>query len=388
MRLILYTGKGGVGKSSMSAATAALCALRGHRTLLVSSDLAHNLSDIFARPVGAEPTALAERLWALEVDPLEEIRSQWGSMQDYWDGLLVYLGMEDAAAEEMALLPAVDDAFMLTRILREAETGEYDAVVVDCAPTGATLRLLTLLDSGGARLLAINEAKRRFAKLVRPFSRIAGKTGRLIPSDECFEAGGDVLLEMGRLAGLMRDPGLASVRLVLNPERIAVAETRRAFTYFGLFGFPVDGVFVNKVLPAELADGYLGQWYTLQREQLDLISRAFLHLPVFHVPQLADEPVGIAALQDMAARIYGDRDPLPALAEAGTVQLKAVGTEREVRFPLPGLRKDELDVEQQGGELFIRAGASSRVYILPDSLARAEVRGATYEDGILALRLG
>ena len=388
MRLILFTGKGGVGKSSMSAATAALCARRGHDTLVVSSDLAHNLSDIFARPVGPDPTQVADRLWALEVDTLKEVRERWGSMQDYWNGLLVYLGIEDATAEEMSLLPGTDDVFLLTRILQEAESERYEAVIVDCAPTGGTLRLLTMLDSGGARLVAINEAKRRFAKLVRPFGRLMGESRRVVPADDCFQAGGEVLQEVGRLAGLLRDPTVSSVRLVLNPERIAVAETRRAFTYFGLFSFPVDSVFVNRILPPELADGYLREWYTLQEEQLELISRAFLDVAPFRVPQLPEEPVGIAALQAMGDRVYGEHDPLASLSEAGVVELGAAGAERELRFRLPALRKADLDVEQRGGELFIRAGTYNRVYVLPDSLARAEVRGATYEDGVLALRLG
>ena len=386
-RLILYTGKGGVGKSSISAATAVRCAELGHDTLLVSSDTAHNLGDILDTPVGPEPTSVAPHLWALEVDGLREIREHWGPMHAYLQRVLDTLGIENATAEEVALLPGMQEIFVLTRILHEAEAGSCSTVVVDCAPTGSTVRLLTFCDTAGERVGKIVELERRLLKLVRPFDRLLGEWGPLLPTDECYQTIGTVLREVGRLGRTLKAPGQASVRLVLNPNRIAVAETRRAFGYLGLFGFPVDAVVVNKVYPPQLSKGYLATWYRLQAEQLRVIDSSFADVARFRVPLLDHEPVGLPALAGMSTAVYGERDPRGRLCRGRTFELVRRGAERELRFPLPDLSAEDLDIHQRGGDLFVRAGAHNRVYALPDSLSGAEVVGAHFSDGVLAVRL-
>ena len=255
-RVILFTGKGGVGKTSIAAATAARAARSGRRTLLVSSDLAHNLADVFDVKLDQGEAMIGEHLHLLEVDVLAEIREHWAGMQSYLTDFLAYLGVDSVVAEEVALFPGVDEVFLLTRILREIEGGEYDLVVMDCAPTAGTLRLLTFTDSASSKLNKLMEVERMILKLVRPIGRRFKNFKAIIPDDEVYETLGEVIADIGRLGEILKDPEHASVRLVLNPDPIAVAETRRSFTYFALFGFPVDAVCVNKLLPAELEDGW------------------------------------------------------------------------------------------------------------------------------------
>jgi len=258
MRLILFTGKGGVGKSSIASASAARAAKLGQRTLLVSSDLAHNLSDIFQSSIGERRTELAEHLTALEVNIVDEIRKNWAAIQDYLAGFLAYLGIENAVAEEVALIPGMDEIFLLSRILKEIETGDFDTVIVDCSPTAGTLKLLTFSDTSSTKLNKLVTIERKLLKLIRPFTRRIRSLRNLIPEDDFYQSFSDIIEDIGRLCGILKDPAVASVRLVLNPDRITVAETRRVYTYLNLFGFPVDGIFVNKVLPDDVAEGYFG----------------------------------------------------------------------------------------------------------------------------------
>ena len=309
MRLILYTGKGGVGKSSIAAATAVRVAEMGHRTLLVSSDLAHNLSDILDTQVGGQPVIIRQNLTALEVDALKEIRDNWKPVQNYLVGFLAYLGMEDAIAEEVALLPGMDEFFLLTRILKEVESGQYDVVIVDCSPTAGTLRLLTLTDTACTKMNRLIEVERLILKLVRPVTNRINAARGLLPDDDVYGAFEDIIGKIGQLGEILKDPQTSSVRLVLNPDRVALAETRRAFTYFGLFGFPVDGIIINKVLPAELEDGFLHDWFTLQQELLESIDQSFLDVTKFSVTQLDTEPNGAPTLSPQASSIFGDRPP-------------------------------------------------------------------------------
>lgn len=246
MRILLYTGKGGVGKTSIAAATALRTAQLDRRVLLVSSDVAHNLSDIFARPVGAEPVALVENLWGLEVDTLAEIRQNWKPAGDFLTQMLDYLGMGDALAEELALLPGIDELFLLTRILREIDTGRYDVVVVDCSPTGGTLRQLTLTDSASTKLSRLLNAERTLLKLVRPVTRRMKGIGKLVPEDEFYGALDELILKVGRLG----DPQISSVRLVLNPDRLAIADPIERLAISGYLGLLLMGSSSTRYCPA------------------------------------------------------------------------------------------------------------------------------------------
>jgi arsenite-transporting ATPase len=383
MRVILYTGKGGVGKSSIAAATAVRIGRQGRRVLLISSDVAHNISDIFDRPVGGEPAEVGENLSALEVDTLAEIRQNWKPAHDFLTQMLDYLGMGDAVAEELALVPGIDELFLLTRILREIDSGRYDVVVVDCSPTGGTLRQLTLTDSASTKLSRLLKAERILLKLVRPATRRMKGIGKLVPEDEFYGVLDELILMIGRLGDLLKDPLVSSVRLVLNPDRVAIAETRRAFSYFGLFGFTVDGIFVNKVLPPELRDGYLHDWYVLQAELLESIKESFLEIAQFEVPLLPEEPIGLTSLTQMADQIFADTQPDAMLSPTKSVSFEQVDGRYQLRFWLPQLDKSDLDIGIKGRELILSAGSYTRVFSLPDTLADRQIEEATFRGGTL-----
>lgn len=385
MRLILYTGKGGVGKSSIAAATAVRTAELGRRTLLVSSDLAHNLSDIFDAPIGGEPVSIAENLTVLEIDVLREIREQWAPAQDYFTGFLAYLGMEDAVAEEVALLPGMDELFLLGRILRELDSEQYDLIIVDCSPTAGTLRVLTMTDTACTKLNKLLDVERKIMKLVRPIAGRIKSVREMIPSDEVYGLFDESITEVGRLGAILKDPDVASVRLVLNPDRIAIAETRRAFTYLGLFGFPVDGIFVNKVLPKELADGYLHNWFTIQGQLLESIDQSFLDVTQFRAPLLDKEPIGLEPLSEMARGIFGGQGPDDLLSAPKSVSIDREDGKYRLAFCLPNVGKQHLDVGRRATELILTAGSYSRVFSLPDTLVGREIAGASFVDGRLTI---
>jgi arsenite-transporting ATPase len=388
MRVVLYTGKGGVGKSTVAAASAVRMAELGRRTLLVSSDLAHNLADIFGSPVGGEPVEAAENLWALEVDTLAEIRKRWRPVQDYCAGLLAYIGMEDAVAEEAALLPGLDELFLLSRVLGEIESRRYDAVIVDCPPTASSLRYFTITDTAHTKIRRISEMKRRFVRLIRPVARQV-KLGRtLTPDDDIFTIFDELIDEVARLSAILADPAASSVRLVLNPDRIALNETLRSFTYFALFGLSVDAVVVNKVLPEDLADGYLGEWYALQQGLLGEIEESFFEVARLRSPLMDHEPVGLAALSGMAAGIFGEKAPDAVLSEPDQIRIATEDGRTRITFPLPNVDRDLVDLGCKGEELVVTAGSYRRVFTLPTTLVGCQVVSADFNGGALTVSFG
>ncbi|MHC4591122.1 MAG: ArsA family ATPase [Planctomycetota bacterium] len=385
MRIILFTGKGGVGKSTIAAATAVRTAAQGRRTLLVSSDMAHNLSDITEVPIGDSCALVAENLHALEVDILSEIRENWAPVQEYMADITASMGIDSAVAEEVALIPGMDAIFLLTRILREVESGRFDTVIVDCAPTAGALRLLTFTDSSASRLNYWVTVERKVMKLIRPVGRRIKGLSVWLPEDEAYEAFEAIIANIGRLGDLLKDPEQSSVRLVLTPERISVAESRRAYTYFGLFGFPVDGIFVNRIFPDELAEGYLNPWWRLQKEQMAVISRSFLDTAIFPIRYLETEPIGLRQLDALGREVYGEAVPDGVLWETHTIRFAKEDGKPVLVFTVPGLDRSSLDVTRKGSELLIDTGSHSRVFALPDTLATSEIHEARYRDGELVI---
>jgi arsenite-transporting ATPase len=385
MRLILYTGKGGVGKSSLAAATAVRAAELGRRTLLVSSDLAHNLSDIFEMRVGGGPRRIGENLDCLEIDTLGEIREHWGRAHDYFAGFLAYLGVQDAVAEEVALWPGTQEVFLLTRILAELESERYETVIVDCAPTGGTLRLLTLADTAGTKMNRVLNVERQILRLLRPVTNRFASMRAMVPSDEVYGVLETAIRQVGRLGQILKDPQVSSVRLVLNPDRIALAETRRAFTYFGLFGFPVDAILINKVLPEVLQAGYLHDWYGIQEELLAEIEHSFLDIAQLRVPLFDQEPMGPETLAQMARGFFSEVRPDDFLSRPRTVAWSREEGVDRLTFWLPSADRRQLDIGRKDGALLLTAGSYVRVFSLPDTLADREVTEARFDEGQLTI---
>ncbi|MCW2500502.1 MAG: ArsA family ATPase [Frankiales bacterium] len=380
MRVLLFTGKGGVGKTTTAAATAALAASRGLKTLVLSTDPAHSLADAFAVPLGPEPTAVESGLLAMQVDAQLAFEQSWRDVQDYLRGLLERAGVDALQADELTVLPGAEEVLALLELRRQAASGLYDLVVVDCAPTGETLRLLALPEALTWYVDKVFPAQRRALKAVRPLlSRVA-----TVPEDGLFEAVGRLHAELCEVRALLTAP-TTSVRLVLTPEAVVVAEARRTLTSLALYGYRVDGLVANRVLPTS-EDPWVAGWAAAQSAQLATVRADAAPLPVLESPYAAGEPVGIEALLAFAETLYGDTDPT-ALVETG--ELLAVLRDADgflLSLSLPLARLEDVDLARSGDELVVTVAGHRRLLALPSALRRCDVAGARLVDGRLVVR--
>ncbi len=386
MRVLLYTGKGGVGKTSVSAATALKCAELGYRTLVMSTDPAHSLADSFAMPIKSEPTPLTENLWGLEIDPFREIEENWATVKDYLSTLFASQGIDDIVAEELSILPGMDELFSLLKIRQFYEKEAYDVIVVDCAPTGATLRLLHFPDMIGWYMRRLFHVQRKVVGTIRRFTDEIFSVP--LPGDEVYDTVERLYKRVGDMKEVLADPKITSIRLVLNPEKMVIEETRRAYTYLNLFGFVCDAVIANKVLPEEVTDEYFAEWKASQQRYLEEVEASFGALPIFKVRLYEREVVGIDALRQMANDIYGDRDPTERFADSKPMRIVKRGKDYWLELHLPFTEKGEIHLMRKGDELIIRVGTIKRHLVLPHILAKQEPKGAKLENGILQVRFG
>jgi arsenite-transporting ATPase len=386
MRVLLYTGKGGVGKTSVSAATALKCAELGYRTLVMSTDPAHSLADSFAMPIKSEPTPLTENLWGLEIDPFREIEENWATVKDYLSTLFASQGVDDIVAEELSILPGMDEFFSLLKIRQFYEKEAYDVIVVDCAPTGATLRLLHFPDMIGWYMRRLFHIERKVVGTIRRFTDEIFSVP--LPGDEVYDTVERLYKRVGDMKAVLADPKITSIRLVLNPEKMVIEETRRAYTYLNLFGFVCDAVIANKVLPEEVTDEYFAEWKASQQRYLEEVEASFGALPIFKVRLYEREVVGIDALRQMANDIYGDRDPTERFADSKPMRIVKRGKDYWLELHLPFTEKGEIHLMRKGDELIIRVGTIKRHLVLPHILAKQEPKGAKLENGILQVRFG
>ncbi len=386
MRVLLVTGKGGVGKTSVAAATAVRAARRGSHTLVVSTDPAHSLGDALDAPVGAEPTTLAPGLEAQQIDARAALEAHWRAIQDYLVGVLAMGGVSRMEAEELALLPGLEEVFALLDVGARVEQGAHDLIVIDCAPTAETLRLLALPQALGRYLDRLGPLTQAWGQVVRPL-RAAGEAVPEAPGAGVVAA----LERLGdRLAGvreLLADPARASLRLVVNPERVVLAEARRLLGQLALLGYPVDALVANRVLPEGSPDPIVAAWQRRQAEALAELEEQVAGTPLLRAPQQPDEPVGPAALADLGEALYGEVDERAVLHRGEPLRVERSGEGWELRLPLPLVSRDELAVHRSGDELLVRVGPTTRSVLLPAALRRGEVVGARLVDGELRVRI-
>jgi arsenite/tail-anchored protein-transporting ATPase len=375
-RTILYTGKGGVGKTSVAAATARRCAAAGLRTVVLSTDPAHSLSDSLEAELGSEPTQAGANLFGQEVQAQEEMERHWDSVQDWLGSLLEERGVDRITAEELTVPPGMDELFSLLWIKRHYEEGEFDCVVVDCAPTGETLRLLSFPDVVTWWLERILPSQRRLAPFARSLFDMP------LPGDGVFEDVERLARNLVAMNGILQDRSRTTVRLVTNADRMVVKEAMRTFTYLNLYGYLTDAVVVNRLLPAE---GYFAAWSEVQREQLDLVRSAFEPVPVLTAPYLEREVVGPEMLDRLAGEVFGDGDPAAVLHSHIGQQLVTENGRATLRLDVPFAEKGDLGLKKIGLEVVVRAGSQKRTIMLPPALAAYSASGARFEDGTLEI---
>jgi len=373
-RIILYTGKGGVGKTTVSAATALRSAELGHRTVVMSTDSAHSLADSFDVPLGPEPVPVAENLWAQETDVYYNMKNWWGVVQEWLTALLVWQGMQEMEAEEVALVPGMDELANLLWITRNYGSGDFDVVIVDCAPTGQALSLLSFPESARWWVDKVLPVERRLARLAGPVIR--GLTGMPVPRKEVFDAAEDLLARLAELHELLSDRRVSTVRLVVNPEKMVIKEAQRSFTYLNLYGYVTDAVVCNRLLPETVEDSYFSIWHEEQQKYRRRIEEAFSPLPILTAPLLEHEVVGVETLREMGQHLFGDEDPTRIYYPAVAQEVRAENGRYVLSLGMPFVSKDEIALAQRGDELTIRAGAYKRQVLLPRALAGRRATGA------------
>jgi arsenite/tail-anchored protein-transporting ATPase len=384
-RILLYTGKGGVGKTSVAAATAVLCARQGQRTLLVSTDIAHSLSDTLDFPVGPEPTEVTHNLWAQEPDVFFNISRYWRTIQSYFASLFSWGGLDEVMAEEMTVLPGMDELGNLLWIGDHVDRGAYDVIIVDAAPTGETVRLLSLPEASRWWIEKIAPIGRRVQRLGGPVLRKI--VGVPMPSDAVYESAERLLDRLRYVHTLLSDPERSSVRLVLNLERVSIQEAQRSFTYFHLYGYPTDLIVANRVLPAAVGS-YFDAWREAQARYLPLVEEQFSPVPVRTIPFFEHEVVGRQRLTELGTALFGEADPAIFLYRGRPYYVRRDNGGYILSLELPFASREEISLSRNADELVLQVGAWRRNLVLPRLLLDAPTEGARMEDRVLKVRFG
>jgi arsenite-transporting ATPase len=383
LRVVLFTGKGGVGKTTAAAGTAVRAAVDGHRTLVLSTDAAHSLADAFDAPVGSRPTPLSDRLFVQQIDAQQHLERSWTEIAGYLRAVLEGGGIDPVTAGELTVLPGAEEVLALLELLGQVRSGDWDVVVVDCAPTAETLRLLALPEALGWYLDRVAPAERRLVKTLRPV--LTRATGVPMPRDSVFEAVERLHRDLEAVRKVLTGDH-ASVRLVLTPETMVVAEARRSLTTLSLFGYRVDGVLANRVFPTGGADDWRRSWANAQSRVLEEVEQSFTGLPVWRSTYRTAEPVGVDALHDFARAAYGTDDPLAPPQGPTPMTFTRTRSGTTLRIALPFVAESDIDLARHGDELVVTVGSYRRLVALPGSLGRQPIAGARIDSGALKVR--
>ncbi|WP_247217550.1 TRC40/GET3/ArsA family transport-energizing ATPase [Synechococcus sp. C9] len=387
MRLLLMTGKGGVGKTSVAAATGLRCAELGYRTLVLSTDPAHSLADSFDQPLDHEPRLVQPNLWGAELDALRELELNWGSVKRYVTEVLQARGLDGVQAEELAVLPGMDEIFGLVRVKRHYDENTYDVLIIDSAPTGTALRLLSIPEVAGWYMRRFYKPLQGMAQVLTPvfepiFKRVMGFS---LPNREVMDAPYEFYEQIEQLERVLTDNTRTSVRLVTNPEKMVIKESLRAHAYLSLYNVATDLVITNRILPADVTDPFFRKWQTSQNQYRQEIQSSFHPLPVKEVPLYPEELCGLAALERLKNTLYPDEDPTQIYYQEQTVKVTEMPQGYCLELYLPGIPKEQIQLTKTGDELNIRIGNHRRNMVLPQALAGLQPQKASMENDYLKI---
>jgi len=382
------TGKGGVGKTSVAAATGLRCAELGYKTLVLSTDPAHSLADSFDMELGHDSRLVKPNLWGAELDALRELEGNWGAVKRYITQVLRAQGLEGVQAEELAILPGMDEIFGLVRMKRHYDEGEFDVLIIDSAPTGTALRLLSLPEVGGWYMRKFYKPLQGISAALRPlvepiFRPIAGFS---LPDKEVMDAPYEFYEQIEALEKVLTDNTVTSVRLVTNPEKMVIKESLRAHAYLSLYNVATDLVVANRIIPAEVTDPFFKRWKESQEEYRQEIHSDFMPLPVKEVPLYSEEMCGLAALERLKATLYKDEDPSQVYHKENTIKIVQENNQYSLELYLPGIAKDQIQLSKTGDELNVRIGNHRRNLVLPQALAALQPSGAKMEEDYLKIK--
>jgi arsenite/tail-anchored protein-transporting ATPase len=383
-RTILYTGKGGVGKTSVAACTARRCAAAGLRTLVISTDPAHSLSESLECELGGEPSPVSERLWGQEVKAQEEMERHWSGVQDWLGELLQERGVDRISAQELTVPPGMDELFSLLRLQAHNDSGEWDAIVVDCAPTGETLRLLSFPDVARWWIDKVFPFEKQILAAARPIARSLLDIS--LPSQAVFADIERLSQSLIAMNEILRDRSRCTIRLVMNPDKMVIGEAMRTFTYLNLYGYLTDAVVVNRLFPADVGD-YFAAWRQVQEEHMRLVRSAFEPVPVLCAPYFEQEVLGSAMLDRLAGELFGDgHEAAAVLHDALAQEIEVLDDGALLRLTLPFAEKGDISLKKIGQELVVGVGGQRRTIMLPPAMAAMQPAAATFTEGALQIR--
>jgi arsenite-transporting ATPase len=377
MRIILFTGKGGVGKTTLSASTGAYLSELGKKVLVVSVDPAHSLSDVLEVDVGPEPKEIFRNFYAQEIDVYYSIEKFWGVLKEYLKNLLKWQGIEEVLAEEMSVLPGMEEVSSFLWINKHVEEGKYEIIIVDSAPTGETLRFLSLPDAASWWVTKILPLQRKLMRFIRPAAKIV--TDIPLPEEETYDALEELFRQVYNLYYLLQNQEISSVRLVVNPEKMVIKETEKAFTYLHLFGFPVDAIFINRVAEKE------SPFYEIQKKYIERIVKSFEPTPIFIIPQVYEEVLGYEKLKEFGKKIYQDKNPAEVFFKDKPFEIFEKNGNYILKIILKEPSEEKLEVYQKEEDLIIKFGNFKKHFFLPRVLLNKEIKGARIKNNYLEI---
>lgn len=373
MRIIFFAGKGGVGKTSVAAATGIKVAEAGHRTVVMSLDVAHSLSDIFDLNKGlidqerGSLTKIRKNLWIQELDIQEEIEKNWGDIHKYLSTLLNTTGLDEILAEELAILPGMEEVSMLLHINRYVRTKKFDVILLDCAPTGESLRFISIPTTLDWYMKKIFKIERAIARYARPLAKRLYDVP--LPGEDYFDAIEFLFERLRGVDEILVDPKITTVRLITNPEKIVLKETQRAFMYFSLYKMSIDAIIMNRILPDSVNEKYFKDWRKSQKDYIKKAESYFSPIPLFPVDLFRGEVLGFDSLKALADQIYKERNPLERFFDGEPYSFVKVNGKYQLRVKLPFIGKGDVELNKISDELIIRVGSFKRHVLLPRQVA-------------------